>query len=149
MDDRGSRDPYAVLGVERGASPAELRRAWRRAARRHHPDRGGDETAMQAVNDAWRALQDAPPRPSTAGDRPTAEPVEWLDPRPLLPPRRSAMDFVPVALFAAAVATGCVSLVLDEPAVLGFAVFLFFLSCLAVAAAAMLALRRSVRAGRR
>jgi hypothetical protein len=56
---------------------------------------------------------------------------------------------VPVAVFAASVLTACLALALDAPALLGAAAFLFFLSCLAVAAAAMLAMRRSARAGRR
>jgi len=54
-----------------------------------------------------------------------------------------------VALFASAVGTGCLALVLDEPGMLAFAGFLFFLSCIAVAAVAMLSMRRSLRAGRR
>ena len=45
-----SDDPYAVLGVDRSASPEELHRAWVRLARRHHPDRGGDPDAMRRVN---------------------------------------------------------------------------------------------------
>ena len=32
------RDPYEVLGLRRGASPREIRAAYRTLARRHHPD---------------------------------------------------------------------------------------------------------------
>lgn len=35
-------DYYALLGVEPGADPAELRRAWQRVVLRWHPDRAGD-----------------------------------------------------------------------------------------------------------
>ncbi len=150
-------DPHEVLGVRRGASRDEIHRAWLDLARRHHPDRGGDPETMRAVNEAWAALSGAAPaaepRPRPHGPAPDveAEEPDWLDPRPYAPaaPRRSAMDLLPASVFAAAIATACLALVLDEPAMLGLAGFLFFLSCVAVAAAAMLSMRRSARAGRR
>jgi len=51
---------YDTLGVTRGAAPAELRAAYRRAARAAHPDRHGDASAnrMAEVNEAWRVLGD-------------------------------------------------------------------------------------------
>jgi hypothetical protein len=165
-------DPYAVLGVARHATADEVRRAWLALARRHHPDRGGDPATMQAVNEAWaivgdparRAMWDrehgatprfvvpsagAPDAASDGRDPEGFDPFDLLDDRPLAPPRRSGVDLAPVGLFALSVATGCVALALDEPAMLGLAGFLFFLSCIAVAAAALLTMRRSVRAGRR
>ncbi len=52
---------YERLGVGRDATPDEVRAAYRRAARRLHPDTGGDGTAgaMADVNQAWRVLGDA------------------------------------------------------------------------------------------
>jgi hypothetical protein len=58
------RDPHVVLGVERGATPAQIKAAWRRLARSNHPDLTGDDpTAVQAatrrmaeINDAYAAL---------------------------------------------------------------------------------------------
>ena len=51
---------YERLGVDPGASQADIRAAYRRLAQRVHPDRGGpgSEAAMAAVNEAWRVLGD-------------------------------------------------------------------------------------------
>lgn len=57
MAKRVARSPYRVLGVQRRASADELRRAYREAARRTHPDRGGDPVAFAEVGAAWRAIQ--------------------------------------------------------------------------------------------
>ncbi len=60
-------DHYEVLGVARGASAEQVRRAYLEAARRHHPDmHAGSETdviaaartAMATVNAAWEVLGD-------------------------------------------------------------------------------------------
>ena len=159
-----SDDPYAALGVPRTATHEEIHRAWLALARRHHPDRGGDPAAMQRVNEAWAVVGDPVRRRAWDGEhRAVHEPfvvepeppgdddvdLDLLDDRPLAPPKRSGFDVVPVALFASSIATGCLALALDAPALIGAAAFLFFLSCLAVAAAAMLSMRRGVRAGRR
>ena len=37
-------DPYRVLGLPRGASLDEVKRAYRRLAKQHHPDSGGQRT---------------------------------------------------------------------------------------------------------
>ncbi len=56
------RDPYTVLGVSRGASADEIKQAFRRLAKEHHPDRNsGDETAkerFQELNAAYQILND-------------------------------------------------------------------------------------------
>ena len=50
---------YATLQVGRDASVAEIRDAYRRLARRHHPDRSGrDDAAMASINEAYRVLGD-------------------------------------------------------------------------------------------
>lgn len=52
-------DPYAVLGIPRDASPQTAREAYRRLAKRFHPDVAADPAAadrMRRINEAWRVL---------------------------------------------------------------------------------------------
>jgi len=50
------RDHYSTLGAGEREAREEIERRYKRLARRHHPDRGGDEEEMKAVNEAWRVL---------------------------------------------------------------------------------------------
>ena len=55
------RDYYDVLGVPRDADDAEIKRAFRRLAQRHHPDvdkDDGAETRFKELNEAYRILSD-------------------------------------------------------------------------------------------
>lgn len=56
------RDPYAVLGVERTASDAEIKNAYRRHAKRLHPDMhdgdAGLEARFQDIQNAYALLKD-------------------------------------------------------------------------------------------
>jgi len=55
------KDYYATLGVEPGAGDAEIKTAYRRLARRYHPDvskEAGAEEKFKAVNEAYEALRD-------------------------------------------------------------------------------------------
>jgi molecular chaperone DnaJ len=56
------RDYYDVLGVKKDASPDEIKKAFRRAAVEHHPDRGGDETKFKEINEAYEVLKDSEKR---------------------------------------------------------------------------------------
>ena len=49
---------YETLGVVSTASADEIHAAYRSVARRVHPDAGGDEARMAAVNEAYRVLSD-------------------------------------------------------------------------------------------
>lgn len=52
------RDYYEVLGVGKGASADEIKKAFRRAAVEHHPDKGGDEAKFKEINEAYEVLKD-------------------------------------------------------------------------------------------
>ena len=53
------RDYYEVLGIGKSASADEIKKAFRREAIKHHPDKeGGDETKFKEVNEAYEVLKD-------------------------------------------------------------------------------------------
>lgn len=51
-------DPYADLGVSPDATPAEIKSAYRKAAKRTHPDAGGDPQEFAKVAGAYLVLSD-------------------------------------------------------------------------------------------
>jgi molecular chaperone DnaJ len=51
-------DLYELLGVPRDASADDVKKAYRRAAREHHPDAGGDEESFKQVTHAYQVLAD-------------------------------------------------------------------------------------------
>lgn len=52
------RDYYEVLGVDKNASPEEIKKAFRKLAMLHHPDRGGDAEKFKEINEAYSVLSD-------------------------------------------------------------------------------------------
>lgn len=52
------RDYYEVLGLGKDASDDEIKKAFRRIAVEHHPDRGGDEAKFKEANEAYEVLKD-------------------------------------------------------------------------------------------
>lgn len=60
MVDRVAATPdyYKTLGVSRNATADEIKKAFRKLARTHHPDTGGDETKFKELNEAYEVLSD-------------------------------------------------------------------------------------------
>ncbi len=49
---------YDILGVPKGASADEIKKAYRSKAHKLHPDKGGDKAKFQEVNEAYQVLGD-------------------------------------------------------------------------------------------
>jgi curved DNA-binding protein CbpA len=73
--------PWQVLGVEEGASAAEVKKAWRKLALKHHPDQNPDDpqadARFKAVQEAYETLTSGVDAPAaSAGESPDDD---WLD----------------------------------------------------------------------
>jgi curved DNA-binding protein len=64
-------DHYATLGVSKTATADEIKRAFRKLASQHHPDKGGDTATFQKIQGAYDTLGDAAKR--AAYDNPPAQ----------------------------------------------------------------------------
>ena len=52
-------DYYKTLGVEKNASAEDIKKAYRKLAHQHHPDKqGGDESKFKELNEAYQVLSD-------------------------------------------------------------------------------------------
>lgn len=64
-------DYYSILGVSKTASQEEIKKAYRKLAMKHHPDRGGDAEISAKINEAYTVLGD--PKKRAEYDNPQPE----------------------------------------------------------------------------
>ena len=87
-------DFYAVLELPADADDTTIRLAYRRLARRYHPDIAGEESLrrMQALNEAYQTLSDPERRRIYDASRPqpTTSPPPSASAAPPRPPTRAA-----------------------------------------------------------
>ncbi len=87
------RDYYEILGVQRGASADEIKKAYRSMARKHHPDVNKEpdaESRFKEINEAYSVLSDEQKRamydrfghnvPGSSGAGPAVDPFGGGDP---------------------------------------------------------------------
>ena len=54
-----AKDYYKILGVDKNASEEEIKKAYRKLAHQHHPDKkSGDEAKFKEINEAYQVLSD-------------------------------------------------------------------------------------------
>jgi DnaJ-class molecular chaperone len=63
-------DHYQTLGVAKTATPDEIKKAYRKLASQHHPDKGGDTAMFQKIEEAYRTLSDPQKRQEYDNPRP-------------------------------------------------------------------------------
>ncbi|MBV9410690.1 MAG: J domain-containing protein [Acidimicrobiia bacterium] len=164
---------YEVLGVSSSASAAEIKRAFRLQARRHHPDVAGtDDAVMQRLNQAWATLGDPVRRQaydrilgiglskgSTSNRRPASPPppappivvdeegeADWgPEPDPGPGTKRDVFLLVPVGFLACAAFSVGLGGLLYAPVFLGLAVFFIILAVFGFVLVPILTLRRQAR----
>lgn len=71
-------NPYETLGVNRDATAEEIKRAYRRLASQHHPDKGGDTQRFQDIQTAYDTLSD--PQKRAAHDNPRSHGFQGFGP---------------------------------------------------------------------
>ena len=52
-----SNDPYQILKVHPSAKLEDIKKAYRKLVKIHHPDKGGDSAVMLEINSAWEILK--------------------------------------------------------------------------------------------
>ena len=49
-------NPYEILDIDKTATDAEIKKAYRKLAAKHHPDKGGNEEQFKQINEAYSAI---------------------------------------------------------------------------------------------
>lgn len=94
-----AREARQMLGLRGAASPAELRRAFRQAAKSVHPDRpGGDPEAFRRLVSAYDLLREAAAKPDRFIQPPATQARPRAAPRPVIDPK--TLSIPPVVAFA-------------------------------------------------
>jgi len=70
-------DHYETLGVSRDADASEIKKAYRKLAGKHHPDKGGDEAQFKKVQEAYETLSDPQKRAQYDNPSPFGEGFEF------------------------------------------------------------------------
>jgi DnaJ-like protein len=89
------REPHVVLGVEPTATPTQIKAAWRKLARQHHPDLIGDDPEasriatrrMAEINEAYAAMTRQGYAPGGGARSAAGAPVDGAPPRRGGPPK--------------------------------------------------------------
>jgi DnaJ domain len=95
------KDYYSILGVAETASQDEIERIYKRLAMLHHPDRGGDQEEMKAINEAYRVLGNVDTRRTYDSRFHRSDDVFRAVTPPLTPPSALLPDTVPGRLLGA------------------------------------------------
>ena len=73
-----TRDPYDILGVPRDADDEDIRRAYRRLAKKEHPDAdGGDDNYFCRLNDAYESIRTPERRRAHSREGARVTPPRW------------------------------------------------------------------------
>jgi DnaJ-class molecular chaperone len=78
----GDLDLYNVLGVDRGCSASEIKKAYYAKAREHHPDKGGDTEVFKKIQKAYEVLGNDESRSyydqtgQVKGEQPAGDPTQ-------------------------------------------------------------------------
>ena len=55
-------DYYRILGVNKNSTPEDIKKAYRKQVKQHHPDRGGDAEYFKRINEAYEILSNSDKR---------------------------------------------------------------------------------------
>jgi curved DNA-binding protein len=67
-------DYYSTLGVGKNANTDDIKKAYRKLASQHHPDKGGDTATFQKIEEAYRVLSDPQQRQQYDNPMPQGNP---------------------------------------------------------------------------
>jgi molecular chaperone DnaJ len=80
------KDYYEILGVQKNATPDEIKKAFYKLAHKYHPDKGGDAEKFKEANEAYQVLSDEKKRAQYdqfgttfegMGQQPGGGPFQW------------------------------------------------------------------------